>query len=84
MKFCDFIKAAREKANMSQGDVGKLLGNSSPQYVSNIERGVSHPSQKTLRTMCTAYDINYHQAASLVVVELVAISSQKTKRKYKV
>lgn len=34
------LKLARSQAKMSQGKLGKLLGYDSPQFISNIERGL--------------------------------------------
>lgn len=36
-----FLKEAREKQNLSQWDVARQRGWSSPQFVSNMERGIS-------------------------------------------
>ena len=35
------LKACRQKAGLTQAGVSKVLGHSSPQFLSNIERGVS-------------------------------------------
>ena len=37
------LKKMRLKAGLSQRDVSTALGYTSPQYVSNWERGKSHP-----------------------------------------
>ena len=39
-KMPKLIRTAREKCNVTQGELAKALDLSSPQYVSNIERGV--------------------------------------------
>lgn len=35
------LKFYREKANLTQAELAKILNYSSPQFVSNIERGIS-------------------------------------------
>lgn len=46
-KLAEALKQAREKAELSQGEVAKALGYSSPQFVSNMERGLcSIPPRK--------------------------------------
>lgn len=43
------IKEARIAAGLSQGDLAYKLGYSTPQFVSNLERGVSLPPIKSMK-----------------------------------
>jgi transcriptional regulator with XRE-family HTH domain len=45
------IRELRHAANMSQGDVAKKMGYSSPQFVSNWERGLSMPPPGSVRKL---------------------------------
>lgn len=45
------IKQAREKGGMTQEQFAELI-NKTPQFVSDLERGVSGISIETLRTIC--------------------------------
>lgn len=36
-----FLRSAREKANLTQGDVASQLGYTTPQYISNWERDMA-------------------------------------------
>lgn len=38
----ELLISARKKANLSQSDISKALRLSSPQFISNIERGLVH------------------------------------------
>lgn len=52
------VKRAREKAGLSQAGLAKLLKLSTPQSVSNIERGVSPLPWKMIRPLATAVNLN--------------------------
>lgn len=49
------LKEIRAKANLSQGEVAKRLGYSSPQFISNIERGISVAPLNLLAKMTKLY-----------------------------
>jgi transcriptional regulator with XRE-family HTH domain len=52
-----FLKGRRELRGFSQNDVAKALGHSSPQAVSNWERGVVAPSVHILATLAPILEI---------------------------
>lgn len=47
----DRIRCAREKSGMTQEQFAELI-NKTPQFISDLERGVSGISIETLRTIC--------------------------------
>lgn len=51
------LKEKREKVGFSQAEVSKKLGYSSPQFVSNWERGLSTPPVTSLRSIAQLYKI---------------------------
>jgi transcriptional regulator with XRE-family HTH domain len=51
------LKAARENAGLRQSDVAKKLGYSSPQFISNWERGLSLPPLDRLPKLLVFLDI---------------------------
>lgn len=51
MQIGDRVKRAREKSGMTQEQFAELIGRT-PQFVSDLERGVSGISIETLRTIC--------------------------------
>jgi transcriptional regulator with XRE-family HTH domain len=52
-----FLREYREKSCLSQGFVAKSLGYSSPQFVSNFERGLCSPPFNKLRILVDLYKI---------------------------
>lgn len=48
----EFIKRARADAVLTQSEVAKALGYSSPQYISNIERGLCNLAPKKMKKFC--------------------------------
>lgn len=52
------LKDKREKAGFSQAEVSKKLGYSSPQFISNWERGLSTPPVTSLRAIAQLYKIS--------------------------
>ena len=70
-----FLKDVREDANLTQADVSHKLGYTSPQFISNIERGISVAPLKTLSRMVTLYKAN-----SETVVKIILESQRKLLR----
>jgi transcriptional regulator with XRE-family HTH domain len=52
------LRGWREKAKMSQGDVAKKLQYSSPQFISNWERGLSLPPIEVLPKLLNLYSLS--------------------------
>ena len=46
-----FLKEKRVQSGLSQKDVAEKLGYSTSQFISNWERGISHPPLNTLRSL---------------------------------
>lgn len=54
------IKAAREKAKMTQEEFAEAV-DVSPQYVSNLERGIVGVSLSTFKRICTVLNVSSDQ-----------------------
>jgi len=54
----DFLKQKRVAAGLSQRDVADKLGYSTPQFISNWERGVSHPPINALKKLGELYKVS--------------------------
>lgn len=52
-----FLKAKRIEAGVTQSKAAKHLGYSSPQYISNFERGLCEPSVTTALKLVKVYGI---------------------------
>lgn len=66
----EFLAHARLKANLSQWDVAKKLGYTSPQFVSNVERGISKPPIKVLKTLVEMYGIKPRDLIVTIEIQL--------------
>lgn len=53
-----FMRDARIKAGLSQGELAEALGYKSAQFVSNWERGVSSPPLALLRKLATVLGVD--------------------------
>ncbi|MCB0413568.1 MAG: helix-turn-helix transcriptional regulator [Bdellovibrionales bacterium] len=72
----DILKQSRNKLNMSQGDLAKTLGYTSPQFISNWERGISSPPLKTICKLVNVLSLDPDE-----VIEVMLIEEEKTLRK---
>ena len=61
------LKASRERANLTQAEVSRRLGYSSPQFISNIERGISVTPLPTLAKMLRLYKTNPDKASEIIL-----------------
>lgn len=52
------LKRLREKAGLSQSEVAEAMGYESGQFISNWERGISHPPIKDIRKLAKIYKID--------------------------
>lgn len=58
-KLGKFLRNERLKAGFTQGEIADKLGYSSPQFISNIERGLSVIPLKTLAVLVSEYRIGH-------------------------
>ena len=65
----DFLQSKRVKAGLSQGDVATKLGYSSPQFISNFERGLCAPPLNKLKLLVSLYDLNSEELIRLMLKE---------------
>jgi transcriptional regulator with XRE-family HTH domain len=49
------LKKMREKVGLKQKEVADMLGYTSPQFISNWERGISSPPVKTIKQLANLY-----------------------------
>jgi transcriptional regulator with XRE-family HTH domain len=65
--FADYLKFLRANSRLSQGKVAKKLGYSSPQFVSNWERGLSEPPIETLPKIASIYQVSLESLSEFYV-----------------
>lgn len=64
----NYLKKSRENVGLSQTFVSSKLGYSSPQFVSNWERGLSHPPVKSLKKIAKLYKLKDKDLFDVFVV----------------
>ena len=64
-----FLRASRMAAKLSQAKVSKELGYSSPQFISNWERGISSPPLKALPKIAQLYRISPEELVNVIIDE---------------
>lgn len=65
----NYLKRKRVEAGITQSDVAKRLGYSTPQFISNIERGLCSPPLKNLRVLVKMYRIPVSEIMKLILNE---------------
>lgn len=65
----EYLQTKRAKAGLSQGDVATKLGYSSPQFISNFERGLCAPPLNKLKMLVQLYDMSGEEVMKLMMKE---------------
>ena len=84
----DYLKQKRIDSGMSQLDVARVLGYSSPQFVSNWERGLVSPPLETIAVLIDLYKIPTSDVVERILEETrdylqSHLSTRKNKKKSK-
>ena len=74
-KIGKYLKQRRVDSELAQHDLMKTLGFSSPQYISNVERGICGPPINQLYNWCMTVGANREYIYNLLL--------DKQKEKYK-
>lgn len=79
----NYLKTKRVESGLSQLDVAKVLGYSSPQFVSNWERGLVSPPLETIAVLVELYKIPANEVIEHILKETRAYleANLKTKKK---
>lgn len=78
----DFLKEKRIAAGLSQRDVADKLGYSTPQFISNWERGVSHPPISALKKLGDLYKISAEELFEITLNTTIHEVTQDLRRKF--
>ncbi len=65
----EYLRQKRLDSGMSQLDVARVLGYSSPQFVSNWERGLVSPPLETIAVLIDLYKISSTEVVEKIVDE---------------
>ncbi len=82
----DYLRQKRLDSGLSQLDVAKVLGYSSPQFVSNWERGLVSPPLETIAVLIDLYKIPSGEVISKILEETqdyleTSLAGSKRKKK---
>jgi transcriptional regulator with XRE-family HTH domain len=77
------LRSNRERANLTQGQVSDRLGYSSPQFISNIERGISVVPLDTLAKMLRLYKANPNKATDIILTSQQQLLLEKLRKEAK-
>lgn len=69
-KLGPFLREKREIKGLTQAQVAERLGYGSPQFISNIERGISRVPIKSLRYFVEVYDLRPDDLISVLLEEM--------------
>jgi transcriptional regulator with XRE-family HTH domain len=82
MALAEYLKRSREEFGFTQKEVSDTLGYTSPQFVSNWERGVSSPPLNCLPKIVELYELNPKEIIEVMMKEQEALlKSTLLKRK---
>ncbi|MEK6773987.1 MAG: helix-turn-helix transcriptional regulator [Bdellovibrionota bacterium] len=76
------LKEKRKKIGASQAEVAKKLGYSSPQFISNWERGLSAPPVTSLRTLASLYKISPENLFQIYLKTTLKMVETDIRRKF--
>ncbi|MCB9025345.1 MAG: helix-turn-helix transcriptional regulator [Bdellovibrionaceae bacterium] len=75
-KMGKYFKKYREKKGLQQKDVANALGYSSPQFISNMERGLCMPPISKLKKLISLYDMPAEEVLNIILEEQKKVISQ--------
>lgn len=78
----EFLKQKRISVGLSQRDVADKLGYSTPQFISNWERGVSQPPINSLKKLGDLYKISAEDLFEVTLAATIQDITQELKRKF--
>lgn len=81
--FAKYLKQKRELAGLSQKQVSDKLGYTTPQFISNWERGISTPPMKTVKKIAGLYSIPVDEIFNLLLQETLQQVTLDFKQKLK-
>ncbi len=65
----NFLKGKREQKGLTQAQVAAKLGYGSPQFISNIERGISRVPIKSLKSFIMVYELDANEVVDVLLEE---------------
>ena len=82
LKAAVFLRKARQSAGLTQLEVGKLMGYSNSQFVSNWERQMSMPPISSLRKLAKLYSVDLDELFKHVYAANLEAAAESMKKEY--
>ena len=79
----EILKTLREKAGLTQSDAASALGYTTPQFLSNWERGISEPPIKTIPKLARLYNTDASYLFGCVRDAKIADMREKLNKQWK-
>lgn len=79
----EYLKAKRLAAGLSQGDVAQKFGYSTPQFISNWERGESNPPISDIKKLAALYKIDAEELFETLLIATIQSTTEDLRRKFK-
>ena len=76
IKLGKFLKSKRIARGATQKEISEHLGYSSPQFISNCERGLCSPPLDSLREMLKYYEVDPREVMNIILQEQEAYLKQ--------
>ncbi|MBX2988029.1 MAG: helix-turn-helix transcriptional regulator [Bdellovibrionaceae bacterium] len=82
-----YLKRKRVEMGMAQADVASKLGYTTPQYISNFERGVCQPSLKIAGKLAGLYKLDMKEFFDVIMeqqksdISEILFKQKRTRRK---
>lgn len=70
-----YLKEKRVSAGFTQAEIARRLGYSSPQFISNFERGLCSPPLRNLKSLIKLYRIDAQEMIRLIIDEQKSVLS---------
>lgn len=78
----NFLRTHRENSGFSQADVAQKLGYTTPQFISNWERGISAPPFNALKKLAVLYKIDADELFNVMLENKLEEVTTDMKKKY--
>ncbi len=78
----EYMKQLREQAGLSQVQLSEALGYTTPQFISNWERGVSHPPVSQIKKIATLLKTDPQAMFDVILNDVLISTREKYFRKF--
>lgn len=78
----EVLKEKRIKAGLSQGDVAKAMGYTSPQFISNWELSKSNPPATSIKKLAKIYNTDFNELKKIYVKSAIAELEADLEKKF--